>query len=86
MDVKTVRVKSQKELDCKVEDMKDEGWIVDTHGAKEAVMKHTGGVGRKRWHALLLVATVWWAWLIPNICYALFSYFINVKKTIIRIG
>jgi len=81
----TVRVKDKKALKNKVEDLKDEGWIVESQSDEVAVLKRPGGIGRKRWHFLILVFTVWWAWVIPNVVYALYSYFINVKRTIVKL-
>ena len=83
-DVETIRVKGKKALTNKIEDMADEGWKLESQTTTTAIMKRPGGFGRKRWHALILILTVWWAWVVPNVIYMLFSYFINVKRTIIR--
>jgi uncharacterized membrane protein YqaE (UPF0057 family) len=82
-DISVIRV-SQAVFDRTVEDKTVEGWTVKTKGDRVAVLEKKGGWGSIVIHIILAIL-FFWTLFIPNIAYALYSYYGKAKELQIKV-
>lgn len=82
--MKQVKRVSKKEFETEVEDKATEGYRLVSKTDRQAVLvkRNVGGlVG----HFVVLLLTGWWTFLLGNVGYALYCYFVKADEVVIKI-